>query len=191
MNHTPPPFSVVVADPPWQFGDSLPGPGRGAEKHYQCLTLEQLRWFPLPPIAADAWLFLWRVSAMPEEALAVVRAWGFVPKSEIVWVKTDKTGEKLRIGMGRSVRLAHEVCIVATRGKPARASMSVPSVIHAPRGRHSEKPDEFFVAVERLTGEVPRVEMFGRKQRPGWTVLGNEVQQDETSDPEQEWRVIG
>lgn len=171
---SPPPFSVVVADPPWLFGDKLGARTRGAANHYDCLTVEQLRWFPLPPIAADAWLFLWRVSAMPQEALDVVAAWGFVPKSEIVWVKTDQSGGKLRLGMGRYVRNSHETCIVATRGKPVRAALDVPSVIHAPRGRHSEKPDQFFDLVERLVGDVPRVEMFARKPRPGWTVLGNE-----------------
>jgi N6-adenosine-specific RNA methylase IME4 len=169
------PFQVVSADPPWKFGDKLPGKGRGAEKHYPCLTLEELRWFPLPPIAADAWLFLWKVAAMPVEALAVVEAWGFTPKAEIVWVKTAKSGA-LRIGMGRSVRNAHESCIVATRGRPARASAAVPSVIHAPRGRHSEKPEEFFEAVERLTGPSARkCEMFARAERDGWFSMGNEL----------------
>ncbi len=34
------PFSIVVADPPWLFRDALPGRGRGARKHYRCMTVE-------------------------------------------------------------------------------------------------------------------------------------------------------
>jgi N6-adenosine-specific RNA methylase IME4 len=82
-------YRVITADPPWSFGDKLPGPGRGAEKHYSVMPTDDICAFPLPPVEDDSLLFLWRVSAMQEEALRVVRAWGFVPKSEIVWVKTS------------------------------------------------------------------------------------------------------
>ena len=169
------PFGVVVADCPWKFGDKLPGAGRGAEKHYTCMDLAKLCAFPLPPIADDAWLIFWRVGSMQAEALAVIAAWGFKPPvSELIWVKTAKAGG-LRWGMGRSVRNCHEVALVCKRGKPERASASVPSVIFAPRGEHSEKPQAFYAAVEKLTGaEASRVELFGRRQRDGWTVLGDE-----------------
>jgi N6-adenosine-specific RNA methylase IME4 len=52
-------FSVLEADPPWKFGDNLPGKGRGAAKHYPCMTIDELRGFPLPPLADDAVLLLW------------------------------------------------------------------------------------------------------------------------------------
>ena len=48
--------------------------------------------FPLVPLARDVRLFLWRVGAMQEEALAVIRAWGFTLKAELVWVKTTLDG---------------------------------------------------------------------------------------------------
>ena len=165
---------VLVADPPWKFGDKLPGPGRGAEKHYQTMTLAEICTFALPPLADDAWLFLWRVSAMPAEALAVVKAWGFVPKSEIVWRKTTNDGTRLRIGMGRSVRLAHETAIIATRGKPERLDASIPSVFDAPRGRHSQKPELFYSIVERFA-RGPHTELFARRRRSGWDCRGLEV----------------
>lgn len=165
--------SVLVADPPWKFGDSLPGKGRGAEKHYRCLTVEDIARFPLPTMAPDCVLFLWRVASMQDEALLVARTWGFTVKSELVWVKTTKTG-KPRIGMGRTVRNAHEVCLIATRGRPKVLDRSVPSVIFAPRGRHSAKPDVFYQTVERLYAG-PYVELFARAHRPGWLCDGLEV----------------
>lgn len=169
-----PPFKVVAADPPWLFGDSLPGKNRGASKNYGCLSLDKIKAFDLPPIADDAVLFLWRVSAMVQDAYEVVRAWGFTPKSEIVWRKRT-TKDKRHFGMGRYVRAEHETAIVATRGRCPVADRSIRSIFDAPIGRHSAKPDEFFELVERLYPKGPYLEVFGRKRRKNWTVLGNEV----------------
>jgi N6-adenosine-specific RNA methylase IME4 len=168
-------FSVVVADPPWRFGDSLPGGTRGASKRYRTMTAAEIAAFELPPIADDALLFMWRVSAMVEEAYRVVRAWGFVPKSEIVWSKLTARGRP-HFGMGRYVRLGHESCIVAAQGRALSLirSRSVRSVLHAPAGEHSEKPDAFFALVEELA-DGPYLELFGRRPREGWTVFGDEI----------------
>ncbi len=172
-----PVFSCLVADPPWPFGDALPGGGRGAAKHYRCLSISEIMRFPLPPLANDCWLGLWRVGSMQEEAIAVVRAWGFRVTSEIVWVKTTKDGQRVRKGMGRTVRNAHEVMLVCRRGRPKRASMSVGSVVFAPIGKHSEKPAEAYEALEWLVGaEAQKVELFARINRPGWVCLGDEIQ---------------
>lgn len=169
------PCRVLSADPAWLFGDPLPGKSRGASSNYPCMTLAEICNFELPPIADDAWLTLWRVGSMQHEALAVARAWGFSPPvSEIVWVKTTDDGRRVRMGMGRTVRNAHEVALICRRGKPSRAHADVPSVIFAPRGRHSEKPAAFYSAIERLAAG-PYVELFARVERPGWTCYGNEL----------------
>jgi N6-adenosine-specific RNA methylase IME4 len=170
------PARVLLCDPPWLFSDRLPGGGRGASKHYACLTLEQIKAFPLPPLADDAALVLWRVAAMVPEAYEVVKAWGFTAKSEIVWVKVRAYGSKqLRIGMGRSVRNCHEVAIVATRGRPVRQSASEPSVIFAPRGEHSRKPLAVHRLIERLY-PGPYHELFARRAVSGWRCEGNELE---------------
>lgn len=163
---------VLVVDPPWKFSDDLPGKGRGASKHYPCMPLAALKRFPLPPLADDCHLFLWRVASMQEEALELARAWGFVPKTEIVWIKRTKTGRR-HFGMGRTVRAEHETCLVAVRGKPKVRDRSVRSTFTAPAGRHSAKHEAFFDLVERLC-EGPFVELFARRNRPGWTCLGND-----------------
>jgi N6-adenosine-specific RNA methylase IME4 len=170
------PAGVLLADPAWRFGDSLPGKGRGASKHYATLSIDEIKAFPLPPLADDAVLVLWRVAAMAAEAYEVVRAWGFTAKSEIVWVKVADYGSKrLRIGMGRSVRNCHESAIIATRGKPQRLSMSEPSVVFAPRLEHSRKP----LAVHRLLERLypgPYHELFARRVVRGWRCEGNEIE---------------
>jgi len=168
-------FPVLVADPPWKFGDSLPGAGRGAAKHYQCMPVDGICCFELPPLERDAVLFLWRVAAMQQEALDVVKAWGFTVKSELVWRKVT-VGGKRWFGMGHYVRAEHETCLIATRGRPKILSRSVRSTFDAPAGRHSEKPDAFYEIVEKLCAG-PYVELFARRHRANWTCLGNELQE--------------
>jgi site-specific DNA-methyltransferase (adenine-specific) len=177
------PFQVICADPAWRFSDRLPGKTRGADKQYPTQTVDEicaLEMFWRLPIADDAWLFLWRVASMQEEALRVVRAWGFVPKTERVWEKLTKTG-KPWFGMGRYLRASHETCIVAVRGRPKPLVRNIRSRFAAPiplgpngRPRHSAKPEVFYDDVERLA-RGPYVELYARRLRSGWTCIGNEV----------------
>lgn len=164
---------MVAADPAWKFGDKLPGKTRGAERNYNTMHIVQIMAFPLPIIADDAHLFLWRVAAMQQEALDVIKAWDFELKSEIVWKKLTKNGKRW-FGMGRQVRMEHEVCLIATRGRPKRLSRSVRSMFEAKVRRHSEKPEEFYDIVEKLVAG-PYVELFARRHRAGWTCIGDEV----------------
>jgi N6-adenosine-specific RNA methylase IME4 len=167
------PFACIVADCPWSFKDKLPGKSRGAAKNYRVEKLDRIKRLILPPIADDAYLFLWRVSSQVPEAYEVVKAWGFEHKAEFVWNKLTKHGKKA-FGMGRTVRGSHESCIIAKRGRPKRLSGSIRSTFEAPVGEHSEKPDAFYALVEALCGG-PRLEVFGRKARPGWTVIGDQA----------------
>jgi len=163
---------VLVADPPWSFDDKLPGPGRGAAKHYACMSLREVANFEIPRMHPDSYLFLWRVASQVAEAYTVVAAWGFTPKSEIVWLKETKTG-KIAFGMGHHVRASHESCILAVRGSPKPRNRSVRSVFSAPVGEHSEKPEAFFDLVEALCAG-PFVELFARRRRDGWDCRGAE-----------------
>lgn len=177
------PSRVLCADPPWKFRDKLPGPGRGADKHYPTLTVEELCAFQLPPLADDCHLFLWRVSSMVEEAYRVVRAWGFVPKSEIVWLKRT-VDSKRHFGMGRHVRAEHETAIIAVRGRPKVIDRSVRSTFEAVAERvHSRKPEEFYDLVERLC-PGPYAELFARRHRVGWACLGNELSESQPKETE-------
>lgn len=172
---------TVVADPPWPFDDALPGDTRGAEKNYPVMSIRDLSAFldtgimagRIPALAPDCRLFLWRVCAMQVEAIQVLRAWGFALKAEIVWRKLTTTG-KPHFGMGRTVRMGHEVALVGARGAPELLSHSVRSVFDAPVGAHSEKPEAFFDLVESLS-PGPYLELFARRQRPGWTCMGNQM----------------
>jgi N6-adenosine-specific RNA methylase IME4 len=137
------------------------------------MSSSELESMALPPIADDAHLFLWRVASMQQEALDLVMCWGFVPKAEIVWIKRTVNGKRA-FGMGRQVRMEHEICIIATRGRPKTKSRSVRSTFEAQVGAHSQKPDALHEIVETLC-HGPYLEMFARRRRAGWTCMGNEV----------------
>lgn len=168
-------FRVLVADPPWPFDDQLADFNRGAGTKYGLLSVEDIKRFKLPPLYEESTLFMWRVASMQQEALDVIDAWDFELKAEIVWKKLTKHGKR-HFGMGRTVRMEHEVCLIATSGKPQTLDKSIRSVFEAPVGRHSEKPEKFYNLVERLR-EGPYCELFARRLRAGWTSYGNELPQ--------------
>lgn len=168
---------VLLADPPWQFGDKLPGKGRGAVKHYACMNTAELASMTLPALADDCLLLLWRVAAMQDEALTVMHAWGFALKSEIVWRKLTKHG-KPWFGMGRYVRASHETCLIGVRGRVKVDDRAVRSVFEAPVLDHSRKPDVVYEIAQRLVAKGPYVELFARRRRAGWISYGNELASD-------------
>jgi len=167
---------VLVADPPWKFGDKLPGKSRGAAKNYACLPTADICAMALPVARSepDVVLFLWCVESMQRDALDVVRAWGFVEKTSLIWEKLTSSG-KAHFGMGRILRASHERCIVAVRGKCPPAARNVRSRFAAPVGRHSAKPDAFYELVERLYPDAVKHEMFARARRAGWQQSGLEL----------------
>jgi N6-adenosine-specific RNA methylase IME4 len=114
---------------------------------------------------------------MPEEALQVVKAWGFQLKTMtgFTWEKQTKTG-KDHFGMGHWTRQGAENALIAVKGKPRRVNASVRQVVRAPVGKHSEKPAEVRDRIVHLCGDLPRVELFARQATPGWHVFGNEVE---------------
>lgn len=183
------PFNVIAADPPWMY-QKRPGskglgegPSGTAERIYPTMTNEEIAALPVKDVAADdAHLFLWitnpgiyggRFSKVTP--LDIAEAWGFEFKTIITWVKTTKTGEPNRGGMGWFFRGATEHILYATRGKAGIPSEKrEANVLLAPRSSHSTKPDEFFRMVERVT-TGRRLEMFARNHRRGWVPWGNEV----------------
>lgn len=173
---------VLVADPAWKYKDKLPGKGRGADKHYPTLSIDQIARFPIPDMGDNAILFLWRVAQMQEEALFVMRAWGFQQFGELVWQK-ETTHGKRHFGMGRVFRNEHESCLIAMRGRayPVRhdarsifVTWKMPTTEEG-RIRHSAKPDEFYDLVRYLYPRSEKHELFARKIRPGWQQQGNQL----------------
>jgi N6-adenosine-specific RNA methylase IME4 len=170
-------FAVVLADPPWSFKVySRKGKLRSAERHYDCMSLDDIKALPVASLAADdCALFLWGICPEVPGALDVIKAWGFeFTTKAFVWAKLNPSGEGLHTGMGYWTRANSEDVWLATRGNPQRLAMDVHQIIMAPVGQHSEKPAEVHARIERLVAG-PYLELFARTERPGWTVWGNEI----------------
>ena len=87
-------FSVIVADPPWPFNDSLKMSDvpRGAQANYDTMTMQQIREMPVQEACHPdgAVLCLWVPGSLLQEGLDTMKAWGFAHKQTYVWVKTKK-----------------------------------------------------------------------------------------------------
>ncbi len=160
------PCPIVYADPPWQYGNTAGA--SAAEDEYPTMPLADICALQVPA-TRDAVLFLWATSPLLPEAMKVITAWGFTYKGSIIWDKD--------MGTGNWVLNCHELLLIAVRGDiPCPAPANRPkSVVRAPRGKHSAKPEVFAEMIERMFPGLPKVEMFARSARDGWTVWGNQA----------------
>jgi N6-adenosine-specific RNA methylase IME4 len=177
-------YGVIYADPPWTFSTySRKGKGRSAEAYYDCLSLDEIKAVPVNKWAAkDCVLLLWTTDPLMEQALDVVRSWGFKYKTiGFYWVKLKQSArreefndESFSTGMGFWTRANPELCLLATRGSPRRRSAKIRKLIVSPRREHSRKPDEAYERIEALC-EGPYLEVFARNARANWDSLGDEL----------------
>lgn len=188
-------WRVIYADPPWSFANrSELGEDRNANQHYDTMPIEDIMALPVKDIAEDdAVLFMWVTDPTLDQAMHVLRAWGFDYKTVAfywakTWEKTDPTAmhetKDFPIGTGYITRGNPEQLWIASRGEPRRRlhridgilkpDMSIRRLQFAPRGVHSQKPEKFYGLIERLY-DGPYLELFSRTRRPGWGAWGNQV----------------
>lgn len=172
-------YNIIYADPPWKFqAYSQKGSlQKSADCHYSCMQLEDIQNLPVSEIAAsDCVLFLWVTFPLLQEGLDTLRQWGFLYKTcAFNWVKRNKRAESWFMGLGYWTRSCSEICLLGTKGKPKRISKSVPQICDARIMEHSRKPDEIRERIVELCGDLPRIELFARRQYEGWDCLGNEI----------------
>jgi N6-adenosine-specific RNA methylase IME4 len=144
--------------------------------HYKTEGLEEIMALPVADLAApDCVLFMWMVDWCPGDALALIEAWGFQHQTTaFTWAKQNSSGEGWHMGQGYWTRANPEDCWLATRGHPKRLYADVRQLIVAPVQEHSRKPDEIHDRIERLL-DGPYLELYARRERPGWMTWGNEL----------------
>jgi N6-adenosine-specific RNA methylase IME4 len=179
-------FSTVLADPPWRFTNRT---GKMAPEHrrlsrYGTMTVEDIAALPVTDIAKPtAHLYLWVPNALLPEGLEVLKAWGFVYKTNIVWRKVRKDGGSDGRGVGFYFRNVTELILFGVRGKNARTlapGRSQVNYIGSRKREHSRKPDEQYGIIEACS-PGPYLELFARGVRPGWQAWGNQA--DDTYEP--------
>ena len=179
-------FKTILADPPWQFQNRT---GKVAPEHkrlarYGTMTLDDIKALPVAGAAADtAHLYMWVPNALLPDGLAVLQAWGFHYKSNIVWQKIRKDGGPDGRGVGFYFRNVTELLLFGVRGKNARTlqpGRTQVNILSTRKREHSRKPDEQFELIQSCS-PGPYLELFARGQRPNWTIWGNQA--DESYAP--------
>lgn len=176
-----PKYRVIYADPPWSFNNKKTGGSMNsaAGQKYDVMTIDEMKAMDVASLCDDdCLLVMWHVASQPIEAVELCEAWGFKfsTMTGFVWVKLTSENLLPFFGMG-TTRQGSESALIGFKGKMKNLikCKSVRSVRAAPVGIHSEKPAEFRADIERLCGDVPRLEMFARTSAPGWDVFGNQV----------------
>lgn len=173
-------FSTILADPPWRFQNRT---GKVAPEHrrlkrYETMTLDEICALPIDAHAEDpSHLYLWVPNALLEEGLAVLKAWGFTYKTNIVWSKIRIDGGPDGRGVGFYFRNVTELLLFGIKGKlrtlaPARSQVNL---VATRKREHSRKPAEIYPLIESCS-PGPYLELFARENREGWTQWGDELE---------------
>lgn len=189
------PYATAIIDPDWPY---TPAPGvknifytrgegtlsgytryKGGENVYRQnipFSIEELHDLPVGKYVGG-YVFLWTTGPflINGSAIHILKdGWGFEPASIITWAKWDSENSHGYGGVGYWFLGNAEFCIVGKRpGWPSiRTGRS--SLIVAPKMGHSVKPDSIHELCEtRFPG--PYLELFGKKERSGWKVMGDEI----------------
>lgn len=174
-------YRTIYADPPWQFQNRT---GKVAPEHkrlrrYETMTLEEIKALPVAEAADEkCHLYLWVPNALLPEGLAVMDAWGFSYKTNIIWEKVRSDGQPDGRGVGFYFRNVTEILLFGVRGdhnrtlQPGRSQVNL---IRSIKREHSRKPDEIISIIEACSS-APRLELFARGTRPGWDMWGDQAE---------------
>ncbi len=169
-------YQVIYADPPWTYENME---GVAGVPQYPVMTLDALKALPVPRVAdSTSVLFLWATNPLLQQALELIRAWGFEYKTVFkVWCKRFPNGNPV-VSLGRWSRPSTELLLVATRGSGYmkwKTTFSERQEFASVRGRHSEKPAEIRDQVRDFLRVPNRLELFARVTVPRWDAWGLEV----------------
>jgi len=177
-------FDIILMDPPWSYYGQQDKWGAAA-KFYSTMTDDDLINMNIGQVIHNkSIIFMWATSPRLDFAIRLLEAWNIYYRGvAFVWVKTKKSCPQTPVGaMGvrpSFVKPTSEYVIVGSpqrKGRPQKLyDESISQIIFAPKGKHSQKPEEIQDRIDKMYPNATKLEMFARRQRPGWVVWGNEV----------------
>ena len=189
-------FNVVYCDFPWSYRQSgITRSGGikpiGSAAHYETMTLETIKQFPIHDIlAADGILFLWVPVPQKLDAVHVIEGWTQLQyKTTIFWRKLNK-------GLGHWARGCVEELWLLVKGDVKALGWQGLNILEEKEGRewfpvgwikskigpHSKKPHKMYDMIEEMTAPFSelkkKVELFATETRQGWTSVGWDIGSD-------------
>jgi len=168
-------YNVCYVDPPWKFDNQNTGGSliSGASQKYPTLSTDDIiTLMKKLQFHKNSILFMWSTNAMLIDALRVISELGFTYKGKVTWHKSKF------LGLGYWYRNVTEDCIFAIKGDVKAFHSQLPNFFEASNTKHSEKPEYMREIIEdgiKSISKIKKIEMFGRKETPGWTVFGNQI----------------
>src|SRR5207249_5261830 len=133
---------------------------------YRTLTFKEIAALPVAALALpQSHLYLWTPNALLAEALAVMKAWGFEYKTNLVWYKVRKDGGPDGRGVGFYFRNVTELLLFGVKGSfrtlaPGRRQVNI---MISRKEEHSRKPDDVYQLIQRCS-PGPYLELFARQR---------------------------
>lgn len=180
-------YGTILIDPPWRFANRT---GKMAPEHkrlrrYPTMSFEEITALPIANHAkAQSHLYMWCPNALLLEGLQIMKAWGFVYKTNIVWYKVRKDGGPDGRGVGFYFRNVTELLLFGTRGKlrTLKPGRTQTNIIVSRKEEHSKKPEEAYDIIEACS-PGPYLELFARQRRTGWEWWGDQAETYEDARP--------
>jgi len=178
MKETKRKFQIIYADPPWDYKGQQQHTGKGGPVsggsafHYGTLKLRELKTLNIAEVADEnCLLFLWATSPHLDQAIELMKAWGFQ------WATVGFVWNKERVNPGFYTMSQCELCLIGKKGKipTPRGARNIRQLVHALRGKHSEKPEEVRRRIELMFPDQKKLEMFAREEIGGWDCWGDDV----------------